>query len=278
MYRHMRKDTKYPFYIGIGTKPKKYSTFQKEYSRAHTKHKRSDFWKKITDKYEYYVEIMFESDDYEIIKQKEIEFINLYGRKDLQQGILVNLTDGGDGNVNLLVSEETRKKLSKANKGRKFTQEQMESIQPTRIKAETHPNSKLVLDTQTGIFYYCVREAAEALGRCKNRLSDMLRGKTSNKTNLIYVNDEPIETYEISEKGYKYRKPKEVRERISQSGRLRYKDKVNPTAKKVINTETGEIFPSSIEAAKVSGYSLDYFRSKLNTKSPTVNNTLFKYI
>jgi len=38
-----------------------------------------------------------ESDDHEFIKEKEIEFIALYGRKSLQKdGILVNFSAGGD--------------------------------------------------------------------------------------------------------------------------------------------------------------------------------------
>ncbi len=41
---------------------------------------------------------------------------------------LVNLTDGGDGTFGHVMSEETKAKISEANKGRKFTEEQRERM------------------------------------------------------------------------------------------------------------------------------------------------------
>lgn len=96
LYRHIRLDKNEPFYIGIGTKPKTYSSFEKEYNRAFDK-RRNNFWSKVFNKTDYRVDILFESDDRKIIEQKEKEFIQLYGRKDLGTGTLVNLTDGGEG-------------------------------------------------------------------------------------------------------------------------------------------------------------------------------------
>lgn len=48
----------------------------------------------------------------------EIELIANYGRKDLGTGILRNRTDGGDGNAGRVMNEETRAKISSANKGK----------------------------------------------------------------------------------------------------------------------------------------------------------------
>ena len=48
---------------------------------------------------------------------KEIELIAKYGRIDLQTGILRNRTSGGEGASNM--SDESRKKISKANTGKK---------------------------------------------------------------------------------------------------------------------------------------------------------------
>ena len=120
LYRHIRLDTGEVFYIGIGTKPKKFKSIAIEFSRAYNKSRRNSFWKNITDKTRYLVEILIESDNYEFIKQKEIEFIKLYGRRNLKLGALVNLTDGGDGNLNSIVSIETRNKLSIARKNSKY--------------------------------------------------------------------------------------------------------------------------------------------------------------
>jgi hypothetical protein len=44
--------------------------------------------------------------------------ISVFGRKDLGSGILHNRTDGGDGASGAISSKETRKKLSKAKKGK----------------------------------------------------------------------------------------------------------------------------------------------------------------
>jgi len=112
LYRHIRLDKNEPFYIGIGTKPKIYKYTSVEYSRAYNKSKRGFIWKKIASKTSYNVEILLESNSYDFIKQKEIEFIKLYGRLSNKTGVLSNLTDGGDGSTGYKASEETRRKIS----------------------------------------------------------------------------------------------------------------------------------------------------------------------
>lgn len=57
------------------------------YMRANNKSSRNNFWKRIVKKTEYEVEILLESDDYDFIKQKEVEFIALF-LKQLGQQIL----------------------------------------------------------------------------------------------------------------------------------------------------------------------------------------------
>lgn len=130
LYRHIRADKNEPFYIGVGTD----KGTKRHYNRSREVSNRNSLWKKIVAKTEYQIEIMMESDDYDFILNKEIEFINLYGRIDLQTGTLANLTDGGKGVAKLdpvtnerrkykmkgrVVSEETRQKLSEDRKGEK---------------------------------------------------------------------------------------------------------------------------------------------------------------
>ena len=50
-------------------------------------------------------------------------WIKYIGRRDLKEGTLCNLTDGGEGESGRIVSEETRQKLSKINKGKVFSKE-----------------------------------------------------------------------------------------------------------------------------------------------------------
>jgi NUMOD1 domain len=94
LYRHIRPDKNEPFYIGVGTKQKRSA-----YMRAYKYQDRSELWTNIYLKNNKNIEIqiLFESDNYEFIKEKEIEFIALYGRIDLGTGTLANHTNGGDG-------------------------------------------------------------------------------------------------------------------------------------------------------------------------------------
>jgi hypothetical protein len=108
VYRHIRLDSNTPFYIGIGS--------DELYERSTSVNSRNKYWKHITNKVQYRVEIMLEDLTWEEACEKEREFIALYGRKDLGTGQLVNMTDGGEGFVN--ASIESRNKISKANKGR----------------------------------------------------------------------------------------------------------------------------------------------------------------
>lgn len=136
LYRHIRLDKNEVFYVGISRKSNRVKNFvsiYSEYHRAYSK-SRSAYWNNIINISKYKVEILLESDNFEFIKRKEIEFIRLYGRKDLKTGTLVNLTDGGEGMLNInrnilqnlsrkgcKISEESKHKLSIALKGRKIT-------------------------------------------------------------------------------------------------------------------------------------------------------------
>jgi hypothetical protein len=120
LYRHIRLDKNVPFYIGIG--------IDSSYSRANSKKSRNDHWNKIVNKTDYEVEILFEHDDYDFIKEKEIEFIALHGRSDLGLGTLCNLTNGGDGCLGLVHSDEAKLKMSIPNKGKIISEEQRRKV------------------------------------------------------------------------------------------------------------------------------------------------------
>lgn len=120
LYRHIRSDKNVPFYIGIG--------IDSNYYRAKSKKSRNDHWNKIVNKTDYEVEILFEHDDYDFIKEKEIEFIALHGRSDLWLGTLCNLTNGGDGCLGLVHSDEAKLKMSIPNKGKLISEEQRRKV------------------------------------------------------------------------------------------------------------------------------------------------------
>lgn len=112
LYRHVRLDKNEVFYVGISRKHKS------RYDRAYEKNRRTRAWLNVVEKTAYRVDILMESESREFIIEKEKEFISLYGRRDLGAGTLVNFTDGGEGNLGLKISEESRLKRSIASKGR----------------------------------------------------------------------------------------------------------------------------------------------------------------
>lgn len=99
LYRHIRLDNNQVFYVGVGVKR---ISKNQIYYRAFDKKQRGVWWKNITNKTPYKVDILLESDDYEFILEKEKEFIKLYGRKDLGLGTLCNLNNGGKEGENVL--------------------------------------------------------------------------------------------------------------------------------------------------------------------------------
>jgi len=182
VYRHIRTDTGVPFYIGIGIDCKG------KHERAVSRHGRNKHWKNIVEKTKHEIEILFESDDYELIKSKEIEFISLYGRLDLKTGILCNITDGGDGNLNYICSDETREKLKILNKGEKNPMWGKKISEVGLMSKELH--GKKVLNTLTEIVYASIAEAAKQEGFGLTYLKTRLSGKVKNNTFLILFKNE----------------------------------------------------------------------------------------
>jgi hypothetical protein len=108
VYRHLRDDTDEVFYIGIGSDSK--------YKRAYDDKGRNRYWTCIFNKVGRSVEIIEDALTWEEACEREKYWIKFYGRKDLKEGNLVNMTDGGDGGLGVICSDETRKKLSNAAK------------------------------------------------------------------------------------------------------------------------------------------------------------------
>lgn len=135
VYKHTRKDNEEVFYIGIGT--------QDKYKRAFSLIKRNNFWKNITNKTEFLVEIIYDGLSWEDACIKEIELIKHYGRRDLGLGTLVNMTDGGDGTYNVKHSKEWYEKQRKNNnkKGKPITDEHKRNISLNHKSKNNNDNS-----------------------------------------------------------------------------------------------------------------------------------------
>ena len=185
IYRHLKPNGEV-FYIGIGTTKK----------RAYSKQSRNPLWHNIVDKYGYEVQILKKDLSWEEACELETLLINYYGRRDLGTGSLVNMTDGGEGKTNVVVSDETREKLSVSHKGLKYTPwtEERKKASSLRYKGKlTFPNRTKtsrgykVLDTITNETYPSISRAAKAINMNGETLRNQLLGKYKNKTNLIIV-------------------------------------------------------------------------------------------
>jgi hypothetical protein len=132
LYRHVRLDKNEVFYVGIGTKGKQRNSYSCHYREAMRTDRRNPLWRNIVTKAEWTIEIIIESPDYHFIKNKEIEFIKLYGRINLGTGTLANFTDGGDGTTNKIFSIEYRKKISEGRRGIRHTDETKRIIREKR--------------------------------------------------------------------------------------------------------------------------------------------------
>ena len=100
-YAYLRED-RTPYYIGKGKEDRIYSK-QKNIKPPKDKSRIIFLKKNLTEE--------------EAFKH-EIYMIDVFGRKDLGTGILHNMTNGGEGGSGRVLSEETRRKLSDANRGK----------------------------------------------------------------------------------------------------------------------------------------------------------------
>ena len=101
VYQHRRVSDGEIFYIGIGAK-----------NRPYSKLGRNNHWLNYANKYDYVVDILFKDLTWEEACIKEKSLILDYGRRDLNEGTLVNMTNGGEGTCNL--TQESRDSISSA--------------------------------------------------------------------------------------------------------------------------------------------------------------------
>lgn len=194
VYRHIRLDKNEPFYIGIGS--------DNSYKRANDRHGRNKIWNDIITKSNYEVEILCDNITWEEALNKEIEFISIYGRIDKGNGTLSNLTDGGEGVLGIIHTEETKQKLSKIFKGTKHTKEAIEKIK----EAGKRP--------------------------CKEETKEKIR--LANKGHII--NKEQIEKLRIANTGKKHTDATKEKLRIANTGKkysLETREKIRNVVKEI---------------------------------------------
>ena len=169
IYRHTRLDTNTVFYIGIG----------KEVKRAYSKKGRNNYWKNIVNLCGYEVEILKKDLSWEDACELERALISWYGRNDLDLGLLVNMTDGGDGSSNL--STESREKLRQNWLGRKHTDKSklnMSKAQKGKKKSEEHKKKLSENSSKHFLGKYHTIETLKKMSVAQSGENNPMYGKT----------------------------------------------------------------------------------------------------
>lgn len=220
LYQHIREIDEVCFYIGIG----------EDKRRPYRKTNRSKFWKSETNKYKFYVKILSNNLSWKNAQEAEIQLIKLYGRRDLNKGTLVNLTDGGDGNYNYIPSEASKIK-------------RLKTLSDKGIVI----NAVKVINVDTLEIFESVRKASKQYGKS---LKDKLSGKVKNITPYIYLKNynEIGEYHKNNYKNYK-------------------NDDIVPRRTQLINIKTKEIFNTGKEVSNLLGISYTTLYDRLNGKS-----------
>lgn len=263
LYRHIRLDKNVPFYIGIGKSDLwKYTKDCKSYyGRAYETEARNKFWKRIVKKTEYRVEILWETYCREEIIEKEIEFIALYGRRDLKKGTLCNLTDGGEGMTGSLHSEETKKKIGASNKGKHSKKGKKHTEETKKKLSEIHTGKKMSKDSIEKTKLTKLSKSDEEKRLIGEKISKAHKGKPRSiesrqkQSNTMKGKSLP-ENALAALKIYNQNVPQEVRDKISEK-----------KSKKILNTVTNEVYLSLEDCALKLGVNRTTLSWHINGKS-----------
>lgn len=213
IYAHYIVDTDECFHIGVGTHNNK-----RKYDRAYVMGGRNQYHTNIVNKHDIRVEIIKDgyTDRIKAVDDEVMLQLLIQPRACLIYG-------DRNGSIGKPLSQETKDKISKAKKGKKLSPEQIEAMKgrtpwnkgiklpelslerkgagnPMYGKKQTakyyegrkkmlggkNPAARQVVDTETGIIYSSIKEAAEVLGLNVNTLRGYINGHRPNKTNLKY--------------------------------------------------------------------------------------------
>ena len=149
-------------------------------------------------------EILFTNLSKEEAEAKEIELIKLYKSNNIKYGY--NIENGGNATGKL--SDETKAKISKANKGRrvicrrKHTEEEKENISK-KLKGRISPMKdkhwtieqrakvgKAIICVETGEKFYSIREATRKTGCDRSNIQRVLKGEYKQTRGYSFIYDE----------------------------------------------------------------------------------------
>lgn len=190
VYQHRRMDTNEVFYVGIGLESRPYDT-----------NNRNKHWNHIVKNTKYDIEILDTFYDWDTASDMERRLISEYGRRDLGNGTLVNMTDGGQGSLGRVAKSETLEKLSKLAKGRKLDKEWRRKMSESRTglrrteEQKVHArycqsNNRVVeqydLDGNFINSFFSINEAVRQTNSKQSAITMCCMGKRNKHNNYIW--------------------------------------------------------------------------------------------
>jgi hypothetical protein len=183
VYIHKKSTTGEVFYVGKGSG-----------NRAYNRSNRTLWWKRLVAKHGYDVEIVASGLQEWYAFELEVELITRYGRRDINEGSLINRTDGGDGCSGVIFTEEVRKKISDSKignthtLGKKFTEEHRRKIseahrgktftaQHVANMVEVNRHKMIPVIRNDGVMYESLHAAAKDTGAHPSNISACCKGR-----------------------------------------------------------------------------------------------------
>ena len=97
---------------------------------------------------------------------------------------IISVKNSGDKNG--MYGKQKTEEEKQARRDYRHTPENIEKIKLASTRGN-NPTAKIVLNTQTGIFYGCVEDASDTIGMKRDTLKQKLNGRRKNNTDFIYV-------------------------------------------------------------------------------------------
>jgi hypothetical protein len=167
-YAYLRED-KTPYYIGKG-----------KGNRAYKKHRKGIGVPKDKSRIILLKQNLTEEEAF----RHEIYMIAVFGRKDLRTGILHNKTDGGDGVSGWIPSEEHRRKLSEAIKGKTHSEKTKRKIgEASKGRTHSEETKRKMSEAKKD------RTNKPHSEETKRKMSEELKGRTHSEETKIKMSE-----------------------------------------------------------------------------------------
>lgn len=173
-------------------------------------------------------------DTLEHLNESEMRWIE-YFREEFGEENCYNLCDGGEGAKGCHPSEETRRKMSVAQKGRIITEENKRKVGEANRRRVWSEESRMKISESLRKRYTDVNE----------------RKKTSEAGKGRIVSEETRQKLRELNTGRHH--TEETKNKIGEASKDRFKNKPHPFSKRVMNTESGQIWGTITDCASFYG-------------------------